>query len=169
MGYCAVIHFLLCSDGKGEIMQKVEFWILILLLLMIAGCVEAEGITYTPPALGDDWSVKMRLSGGFAGMLRIIEVRADGEYSVADGRTGKTAAGRLAEDELAELKNLIAALEFTAPRMPSSCADCFVYDVQIQSAGRKMTLHADDVTLNDSGMEGLALFLRGLMDSALSR
>lgn len=141
--------------------------ILVLTALLVTGCTQSSDITYTPPALEDDWSVNMTLSGGIAGLMQTIEVKADGSYTVADERTGKTASGKLTEDELATLEELISTLEFSTSRNPSACADCFVYDIEIVSGGQKIIVNADDMTLGDSGVGTLAQFLRGIMDSAL--
>jgi hypothetical protein len=147
-------------------MSKFNF-ILVLAALLVAGCARSSTNTYTPPALEDDWSVNMTLSGGIAGLMRTIEVKADGRYTVADQRAGNTASGELTEDELARLEEMLSTLEFSTSKNPSACADCFVYDIEIISGGQKMIVNADDVTLGDSGVGPLAQFLRGIMDSAL--
>lgn len=141
--------------------------ILVLAALLVAGCTQPSTITYTPPALEDDWSVNMTLTGGIAGLMRNIEVKADGSYTVTDKRTGNTATGELTKDELATLEEMISTLEISTSKNPSACADCFVYEIEILSGGQKMIVSADDVTLGDSGVGALAQFLRGIMDSAL--
>jgi hypothetical protein len=109
----------------------------------------------------------MTQSGGIMGLLRSIEVSSDGKYAVIDERAGNTVTGELTNEELATLHDLIAGFEFAAPKIPAVCADCFVYDVEIESGGKKMIVKADDVALPDSGMESLVDFLRSIMDSAL--
>ena len=147
-------------------MSKFSF-ILVLAALLVAGCTRSSTNTYTPPALEDDWSVNMTLSGGITGLMQTIEVKADGSYTVADERTGKTASGKLTEEQLATLEEIISTLEFSTSKNPSACADCFVYDIEILSGGQKIIVNADDTTLGDSGVGTLAQFLRGIMDSAL--
>jgi hypothetical protein len=152
---------------QGENLMSKLGLMLVLAVLLVAGCTQRSDITYTPPELEDEWSVNMTLSGGIAGLMRSIEVKADGSYTVTDERTGNTASGELTEDELAELEEIISTLEFSTSRNPSACADCFVYDIEILSGGQKMIVNSDDTTLDDSGVGTLAQFLRGIMDSAL--
>lgn len=148
-------------------MWKYGVTLVLAAALLVSGCREQANITYTPPALKDDWSVKLTLSGGIAGLLRHIEVNAEGLYSVTDERMQKTATGKLTEQELIEVEGLITNLQFTPPEIPSACADCFVYDIEIASGGQKMIVNADDVNLEDSGVGTLVQFLREIMDSAL--
>lgn len=143
--------------------------ILLVTALWITGCVTREPQnTYTPPELEpDNWSVKLTISGGIAGIQRNIQVNEEGKYKVTDERTGNTVEGELTGEQLTELEALVTAFEFSSPKTKSVCADCFVYDLDIQSGGKKMLAQADDVNLGDSGMGALVEFLRGLMDTAL--
>lgn len=148
-------------------MSKYRLILALIVALLLTGCKQSSGITYTPPALEDGWSVNMTLSGGIAGLLQTINVQSDGEYTVTDERAQNTSTGKLTDQELGTLEDLIASMEFIAPNTPSGCADCFEYDLEIESGGRKMLVNADDVTLGDSGMGPLVQFLRGIMDTAL--
>jgi hypothetical protein len=109
----------------------------------------------------------MTLSGGIAGLKRSIHVSADGSYVAIDERIGKQVTGDLAEDELSELESLLSTLQVSAPDNPSVCADCFEYEVEIETGGRKMIVKADDLTLGDSGAGSLVQFLQERMDAAL--
>jgi len=148
-------------------MMKHNLILILAAALLLSGCKQSSGITYTPPALEDGWSVKMTLSGGIAGLMRVIDVQSDGKYTVTDERAKDTSTGKLTDQELSELKKLITEMKFTAPQTDSGCADCFGYSLEIESGGRKMIAGSDDVTLGDSGMEPLVDYLRGLMDTAL--
>lgn len=148
-------------------MFRIKLLIFTVIAILLAGCAKPSGVTYTPPALEDDWSVRMTLSGGIAGLLQNIEVKSDGRYIVTDERARNIVEGELTAEELATLEELVSALEFSAQEIPTGCADCFVYDVEIESGGRKMLVNADDVSLSDSGLGSLVQFLRGIMDSAL--
>lgn len=148
-------------------MSKLK-WMLLLAALAITGCgKEDPQIIYTPPVLADDWSVGMTQSGGIMGLLRHIATGSDGKYAASDERDGREVAGELSQDQLTRLKGLVSSLQFTAPKLPTVCADCFIYDIEIQSGGKKLILQADDISLPDSGMASLVEFLRDLMDSAL--
>ena len=60
-----------------------------------------------------------------------------------------------------------AAAVDTSQRLPSACADCFIYDLQLTSGGKIVQIQADDITLPDSGVAELIRFLRELRDRAL--
>jgi len=137
------------------------------IVTVLFGCSKPSGVTYTPPVLEGDWSVRMNLSGGFDGLLRDIEVKSDGSYVVIDERMKKTSSGDLTETELAKLESLITTLEFSVPEFPTGCADCFIYKVEIESGGKKMIVSADDVSLEKSGLDSLVQFMRTIMDRAL--
>jgi hypothetical protein len=135
---------------------------MLLMILLISGCSSPE-ITHTAPELSDNWSVRMIQTGGFAGVNRAVEVLSDGSYTVYQQAGGEGIKGQLSETDLATLENLIANLEIANVRTDSMCADCFEYNIEIQSGGRKMVLDLDDLTLPDSGAGELVTFLSGLM------
>lgn len=148
-------------------MSRIKLILYIVIFAMLLGCSKPSGVTYTPPALEGNWSVRMTLSGGFDGSLRKIEVKSGGSYVVTDERMKKVFNGGLTEKELGNLDELVSKLKFSAPKMPTGCADCFIYEVEIESGGRKMIVSADDVSLEESGLGNLVQFLRTIMDRAL--
>ena len=148
-------------------MFKINLIVVLTSALILTACAKETGVTHTPPPIGDEWAVTMVQSGGIMGLKRSIQASSDGRYMVVDERAGKSVDGELSADELARLKELIAGFSFTAPKMPMVCADCFVYNVTIQSGGQKMIAEIDDVNMPETGMGPLVEFLRGVMDSAL--
>ena len=139
-------------------MLKKILYSLLLTILLISSCTSEE-ITYTPPAIEKDWSMRMIQTGGIAGVNRAVEVLSDGSYTVYQQAGGEEIQGQLTEAELAELEKLIASLEIASLQTKTICADCFEYDIEIQSGGRKMILDLDDLTLPDSGAGELVAFL----------
>ena len=148
-------------------MSKILWAIFASITLILTACAKSSSPTYTPPVLEETWAVKMTLSGGIAGLLRSIDVNSTGSYSVADQRVGKVVTGTLSEADLVTLQALISALEVSAPKNPSACADCFEYELEVESGGKKMIASADDLSLGESGMGELVQFLRQTMDAAL--
>ncbi len=154
-------------------MLRTIFPFVLIIALLVAGCASfaptnAPAATPTLPAIADEWTVKMTHSGGIMGLMRSIEVSSDGSYTVADERAGKAASGTLTEEELKKLTKLITGTEFIASEKPGgACADCFIYDIEIQSSGKNFATQLDDISLPESGMENLVTFLRELIDSAL--
>lgn len=142
--------------------------ILLTASFLLAGCsTQKAEATNTPPALEESWSVKMTLSGGIAGLLRTVEVQADGSYTVVDERAGATVQGNLEDEKLLALKGLIENLVINTSKNPGACADCFVYDIEIQNGGKKMIANVDDLSLGESGLGELVNFLQELINTAL--
>jgi hypothetical protein len=158
---------ILVPFSKGASMFKTKLLVLLTGALILTACGKETGVTYTPPPVEETWSVKMTQSGGIMGLLRFIEASSDGKYTAVDERAGKSVDGELSGDELAALKDLVAGFSFTVPQKPMVCADCFIYNVTIQSGGQKLIAEIDDVNMPETGMSPLVEFLRHIMDSAL--
>ena len=144
----------------------------LIIALLIAGCSSAStntpAATPTLPAIGDEWTIKMTHSGGIMGLMRSIEVSSDGSYTVMDERNGKTVSGDLSANELAEFTGILNGMDFSAVGAPEGfCADCFIYDIEIQSNEEKFMFRLNDLNLAESGMEDFVSSLRKIMDSAL--
>ena len=75
--------------------------------------------------------------------------------------------GQLTESELTQLKELIENLEISTSRTNSVCADCFEYNLEIETGGKKMIVNADDISIPDSGAGELVMFLQELIDFEL--
>jgi hypothetical protein len=127
--------------------------------------------TFPPPAPTPDrdWTMRMSQTGGFAGVHLVIHVTSVGELKAEDQRTGRTATLNLPPWELLELDGLRQALTLQqTARLPSACADCFIYDLEIASNTGILRVQADDTTLAASGAQALIERLRELRDRALS-
>lgn len=139
-----------------------------LIAVLLVGCKgSSQQIYYTPPAPANDWTVNMTQSGGIMGLLRSIEVTSDGNYVITDERAHTSVTGKLSEQELSKLQGLVSSFTFTPPEVRAVCADCFVYEIEIQSGGQKMIVKTEDISLPESGIEPFVAFLRGIMDTAL--
>ena len=128
---------------------------------------EAASTPNPPAKTAEEWTVKMMQSGGIMGLSRSVEVRSDGTYTVTDERLDKTVTGNLTGNDLRELNELMTSTSFVPQKPPGICADCFVYDIQIQVDGSNLNVKLDDTSLSNSGMEPLVVLLRGVMDAAL--
>jgi hypothetical protein len=104
---------------------------LIFAALLVVGCTQARAETPAPTAtllmLEGKWAVKMTHSGGIMGLMRSIEVASDGTYTVTDERANKTFTGKLTDDELKKLQDMITGMQYTAPTMPGGCARIVLY------------------------------------------
>jgi hypothetical protein len=144
----------------------------ILLLLVLCGlvaCSALPGAGDSLPDLSGTWSITLTQSGGFAGLNRTVTVASDGNVTARDARTDQSGSLQLSSGELAALQQLVAASSFVHPtKTDSGCADCFLYDLQIQSPAGRASFQLNDVTLPDSGLQPLVEYLVDLMDQALA-
>ena len=142
----------------------------ILSALLLSGCVSipAPAPSQTQlPLLQGEWTIKMIHSGGIMGLLRTIEISSDGSYVVMDERAGRTEQGQLSPEELASLVMRVSSMLYSAAAGPYSCADCFIYDIEIFGAEKPFTARVDDVTLEESGLGPLVTDLRAIIDREL--
>jgi hypothetical protein len=161
-------------------MPRTVFPYILLIGLLIAGCSPssthetlktptADAQPPTLPALDGDWMVKMTHSGGIMGLSRSIEVSSDGKYTVLDERADKTVAGELSADELSKINEQVVSAEYIPAVKPDGmgCADCFIYDLEIQGNEKRFAVQLNDISLPNSGLESLVTQLRSLIDTAL--
>lgn len=147
-------------------MPRIIFLYIFLITLLITGCGSAS--TPEPSAPSGDWTIKMTQSGGIMGLSRSIEVSSDGNYTVVDERANKTVTGEFTANELLELNELVTTSKYVPATKPDgTCADCFVYDLEIQVNGEKLSIQLNDVSLPNSGLEPLVAYLQGLMETTL--
>ena len=144
-------------------MSKKILLALLISVLFILSCSSTE-LTYTPPPIENTWSVTMTQSGGIAGIMRTVAVSSDGSYTVTDERSNHSSTNQLTEEEVNTLKSLVETFQFTSSQSRSGCADCFEYELEIESNGKKMIVNADDISLPDSGAGELVMFLQNLFE-----
>ncbi|MBE0671184.1 MAG: hypothetical protein IH588_11395 [Anaerolineales bacterium] len=142
------------------------------IVLWMTGCAslatQTAAATPALPIIVDEWTVEMTHSGGIMGLMRAIKISSGGSYTVTDERANKTISGELSKDELAKLTEIITNTSYITSEKPKGvCADCFIYDIEIQGSGKNLAVQLDDISLPGSGMENLVTFLRGLIDSSL--
>ncbi len=162
-------------------MLRTIFFYTLLITLLIAGCAPIntpeplKTPTSKPPAtsippLDGNWRITMKLSGGIMGLSRSIDITSDGQYTVVDERASDPILRVLSAEELSKLTTQIAALEAVPGDMPdgSGCADCFLYDLEIERNGEKMAIQLNDINLPNSGFEPLVTYLQSLINAALN-
>ncbi len=121
--------------------------------------------TPSVPLSQGKWTVKLTQSGGIMGLQRNITVTSDGKIVAVDERTNQTVTSKLTQEELGRLKVRLDSSAFTtAAPQTAVCADCFLYDLEVQSGGQTYSAHYDDTNLPDSSLEPLIAFLRDLLD-----
>jgi hypothetical protein len=137
--------------------------------LVACGTVLAPTTAPQPlPSPGNSWIMKLDQSGGIAGVSLSLEITSDGRLTAKDDRSGRLVVQDVPQETMSRLMQLYSAVPAATPKsLPSACADCFIYDLQMSSAGSLVQIHADDTTLANSGAADLISFLRQLRDTAL--
>jgi hypothetical protein len=161
-------------------MPRTVFMYVLLVSLLIASCGQStaleplntpttEAPASTLPAPGSEWTINMNHSGGIMGLMRSIEISSDGKFTVVDEKMDKTITGELSADELAKLNEEVLSSEYIPASKPNGmgCADCFLYNLEIYTNGKRAVIKLNDISLQGSGLQPLVNYLRGLMDTTL--
>lgn len=140
--------------------------------LFLSACGLRKPATPSPqplPSPADNWTVQLIQSGGLIGVQLTVDVSSAGRLYVADQRAGRSVNQTLPPATIAQVRQLASSIR-TPSNAPSSsaCADCYVYDLEIRSDAGIISVHADDVTLKDSGAAALVALLQKLRDNALA-
>lgn len=145
-------------------MNKHIFPCMFLLSLMLSACSVS-----TSHRAENTWSIQMTQSGGIMGLVRSVDITADGKFSLEDKHTGKTTTGTLTSEELMLLSALINEVENTTIKNTpvDQCPDCFFYRIAIQKRGVRYTAEVSDGSLSESDLDELINFLRTWMDQRL--
>ncbi len=126
---------------------------------MISSATSAPTAELPAPAVSDEgcslpeaWSLSFRRTGGFANFDQSLTVNSQGELQIESKRPPLTSSRVLSPDALAQLAELLRqACPFTAPTGRAVCADCFIYDLQIQWGDQAYGWQATEVTLPEEG------------------
>ena len=98
------------------------------------------------------------------GLSRSVQIDSTGIYTVKDDRTEETFKGQLSEEELADLSYEVNSARYVPEKTPHGCADCFIYDLQIMSDTGKFSAQVDDISIEESGLSDLVMYLRGIIE-----
>jgi hypothetical protein len=159
---------------QGALMYKNLFHFAILGTLLLSACGSVTNIpsrTSEPselPALTGSWTITMNHSGGIMGLSRSVEVDSTGIYTVKDERTDQEFTGQLSKEELEDLINVVNATSYAPEKAPHGCADCFIYDIHMISDDGKFSAQVDDISIEESGLSDLVLYLRGIIERELT-
>jgi hypothetical protein len=117
------------------------------------------------PKLTGTWQISLAQTGGFAGVSRRLEISSNGEMTLTDERSQKQSTVQLSADKFARLKDLVVATQYRPITQPLGCADCFIYDLQIDNGSEKFQVQIDDVNLPNSGLQPLISFLAEMLNN----
>ena len=122
-----------------------------------------------PPAAAasDEWHLVFRMSGGFAGFNRELELANTGSVTAMDRKRGIQAMTKASAKELAEITPFLADLKPGDARRETNCRDCVEYSLDLRMNGRSLALRLNDSALPGSKVENLVKALTNLMNRAL--
>jgi len=165
-------------------MQRIKQYLIVVVMFLLAACARIPGSTAAPtmpveptnvvaatapansiPKLNGDWRMMLTQSGGFIGMSKSIQIDASGAATVTDLRSKKTSQAVLPADTLKKLTDLVANSSYKPASMPSGCADCFIFKLEITSGSQKFQVEMNDIDLQTSGLQDLVGFLGQSMRS----
>ncbi len=149
-----------------------RFLLIILLASLLSACgarsVAPSEQPLATPLASQQWTIQFSYTGGIAGFNRKLEINSSGQGTATDARTGKTAKVQLTSAQLSQLQKFAVEAVFQPATQPSTCADCFVYTIQIDNgSGTPFVAQMDDVSLESSGLSSLVEFMRNVTDNAL--
>jgi hypothetical protein len=151
-------------------MNKITLCLLMVIIIS-SSCGEAKSIKTNPqplPSASDKWNVKLTQTGGIAGVFLTVKVSSDGQLIAENQRSQQNVTKTLSSQTIAELRGLIFnSVLSTSHVQQTGCADCFIYDLEIQSEGNNVKIQVDDVSINNSGAQELITTLLRIRDDAL--
>lgn len=119
------------------------------------------------PQLNSPWQITLTQTGGIAGVSRSMVIVDSGKVVFTDLRSQKTINLQLSDKQLAEISQLVSSARYREPSMPSACADCFLYTLNIKHEQLNFDASLDDVSLKASGLTSLITYLQKLLTTAL--
>jgi hypothetical protein len=138
------------------------------ILIFLTSCSQLKPFPQPLPSPSGNWTVKLNQSGGFAGVLLTVDISSNGQLNAEDQRSLRIVTQTLPAQTITKLNQLVSGISMSPRSIPQSgCADCFIYDLEIQSEAGNLHLNIDDVTMKDSGVADLIAFVIKLRDDAL--
>jgi hypothetical protein len=169
------------STGNRPAIRAVEVSMTVLratavaaVFLLVAACAPggtgSGGPSASPSAAGDEASVAVVRSGGFAGLRDTVTVEPGGRWTATD-KAGGTKVGELNAQQKHELQRLAAlpalAEEGRQQRGPTNCRDAFAYTVTVTRPGDQVIVAFSDCP-SDENLPQTALAIATLVTGALN-
>ena len=115
------------------------------------------------------WQLTLKLTGGFTGMDRQLELASTGELKVTDRRRETEVSTKASATELAQIASMVANLKSLDAARESTCRDCVQYGLSIRLNGRSLLLNLDDLSLVGNPAEPLTNALTRVLSRELTR
>jgi len=96
-----------------------------------------------------NWTIQYHRNGGFAGFDEFMTLDNGGKLTVKNERPPTDLQKTLSDDQVKAITELLVqACPFETTPDKGTCADCFIYDLDIQMDSRDYSIQASDVTLS---------------------
>lgn len=139
----------------------------------LAGCLQTPFAPSFPAesrrGMSGDWRILFKVSGGFSGLRRTMELSSTGAMTVIEQKSARQVVSLTPEDELAEIALFIEnvkSLQLSGRVL--TCRDCLEYDLTVRKNGQQFSIQLNDLSLPDSGIEPLINSLVNLQERALA-
>jgi len=97
-----------------------------------------------------NWAIAYSRSGGFAGFNESLTLDNGGNLKVQSERPPADMVKTISDDQVKMITDLLVqTCPFEVALDKGDCADCFVYDLDIQMDGLAYSVQASDVTLGE--------------------
>lgn len=141
----------------------------LIIILFLSSCSQVKPFPQPLPSPSSNWTVKLNQSGGIAGVQLSIEISSNGQLRAEDQRSHRIVTQTLPPQTITKIHQLIANTSVSVTGVPQSgCADCFIYDLEIQTEESDYHINVDDVTMKNSNAADLIASLSKLRDGALA-
>ena len=161
---------------RGLHVNKATNWIFIAVLLS-ACAIRSEiqlstpsptKLTVNSPQPSSSWELEFNLSGGFQGYQRISNLLNTGKLTVVDENNDQQVSVQLDQEEMDKINLFLVNIEkLRFDLQPPYCADCMVYELNLQRDGINLHAILNDLNLNESTLKPLIIELMQLQEQAL--
>jgi hypothetical protein len=137
--------------------------------MTLSACAPSTPFPPPIPSPAENWTIVLKQSGGFAGVSLTVRVESDGAMTATEARGGREVTKPVSHSDMRAVERVLDALILHGQGGErSTCADCFLYELQITNLGGTIEWRGDDTTLDESGAGELVRLLGRLRDEALS-
>jgi len=96
------------------------------------------------------WTIRFNRSGGFAGFNETLTLDNGGNLTIQSERPPVDVQKIISEVQVATFTELLSqTCPFDVALNKGTCADCFIYDLEIEMDGQTYSVQASDVTLSE--------------------
>ncbi len=114
----------------------------LMLIMLLGACAAAtpQGDSGQEGTTGEPWSVRLLVTGGFAGVWRSADIDHYGNLTIVDRRRGAHVKATIADPALRQIgmqvRSSVAGPYHRQDRQHSDCRDCFNYTLEVTKGAR---------------------------------